>query len=100
DHGGSADVDVFDEMAEGYAGHGRRLLEGVEVDHHHVDGLDAVGGDGGLVLFVAADVEQPAVDARVQGFNAAVQHLREACQFTNVLDRKACRTQCRGGSAR
>ena len=49
-------------MAEGDAGLGGGLLEGVEVDDHHVDGLDAVGGDGGLVLRVAANVEQAAVD--------------------------------------
>ena len=63
DHRRAADVDVFDEVAEGYAGLGGGLLKGVEVDDHHVDGLDAVGGDGGLVLRVAANVEQAAVNA-------------------------------------
>ena len=50
DHGGAADVDVFDQMAEGDAGLGGGFLKGVEIDDDHVDGLDAVGGDGGLVL--------------------------------------------------
>jgi hypothetical protein len=59
DHGWAADVDVFDEMAEGYAGLGRGLFEGVEIDDDHVDGQDAVFGDGGFVLGFAADVEQP-----------------------------------------
>ena len=49
-HRRAADVDVFDQMAEGNAGLRGGLLKGVEVDHHHVDGLDAVRGDGGLVL--------------------------------------------------
>ncbi len=78
DHGGAADVDVFDQMAEGDAGLRGGLLEGIEIDHHHVDGLDAVGGDGGFVLRVAANVEQAAMDAGVQGLHAAVQHLRES----------------------
>ena len=63
-HRRAADVDVFDEVAEGYAGLGGGFLKGVEVDHHHVDGLDAVRGDGGLVLGVAANVEQTAMHER------------------------------------
>ena len=40
DHGGAADVDVFDDLVEGDVGFGGGLLEGVEVDDDHVDGLD------------------------------------------------------------
>ena len=86
DHRRAADVDVFDEVAEGDAGLGGGLLEGVEVDDHHVDGLDAVGGDGGFVLGVAADVEQAAVDLGMEGLDAAVEHLRKAGEFADVLD--------------
>jgi hypothetical protein len=88
-HRRAADVDVFDEMAEGDAGLGGGLLEGVEIDHHHVDGLDAVRGDGGFVLGVAANVEQAAMDAGMQGLHAAVEHLRKAGQVADVLDRQA-----------
>src|SRR6185437_5476412 len=41
-HGRAADVDVLNDLGEGRAGLGGGLLKGVEVDHNHVDGLDAV----------------------------------------------------------
>src|SRR5690606_6902154 len=50
--------------------------EGVEVDHHHVDGLDAVLRHHPVVDAPAA--EDAAVDLRVQGLDPAVHHLREA----------------------
>ena len=40
DHGGTADVDVLNEMAEGDAGLRGGFLKGVEIHNHHVDGLD------------------------------------------------------------
>jgi len=46
DHAGPADVDVLDDLLEGDALLEDGLLEGIEVDDHHVDGLDAHGGDG------------------------------------------------------
>jgi hypothetical protein len=76
-------------MAEGYAGLRAVFLKGVEVDDHHIDGLDAVGGDGGFVLLVAANVEQAAVDLGVQGLDAAVEHLGKAGQVADVLDGQA-----------
>ena len=99
DHGGAADVDVLDEVAEGDAGLGGGLLEGVEVDHHHVDGLDAVRGDGGFVLVVAADVEQAAVDLGMEGLDAAVEHLGKAGEVADVLDGEAGFAQGAGGAA-
>ena len=86
-------------MAECNAGQSRGLLECVEIDDHHVDGGDAVSGDGGFMFLVAANVEQAAVDLGVQRFDAAVKHLRKACQLGDVLDRKTRRAQCRSGSA-
>lgn len=35
----------------------------------------------------------------MQGLHSPVQHLREAGQFANVLDRETRRTQCSGRSA-
>ena len=46
DHGGTTDVDVFDEMAERYVGLGGGFLKRVEVDDDHVDGQDVVLGYG------------------------------------------------------
>ncbi len=99
DHGRAADVDVFDQMAEGDAGLSGGLLEGVEIDDHHVDGLDAVRGDGGLVFLVAANVEQAAVDLGMEGLDAAVEHLGKAGQIADVLDAEAGLAQCPRGAA-
>ena len=98
-HGGAADVDVFDEVAEGDRRLGGGFLKGVEVDHNHVDGLDAVGGDGGLVLGVATNVKKAAMDAGVQCFDAAIEHFREAGEVADVFDLEAGLTQSAGGSA-
>ncbi len=99
DHGRAADVDVFNEVAEGDAGLSSGLLEGVEIDDHHVDGLDAVRGDGGFVLGIAANVEQAAVDLGMQGLDAAIEHLGKAGQFADVLAPKGRPRAARGGAA-
>ncbi len=75
-------------MPEGHAGLRGGLLKRVEIHHHHVDGLDAMSGHSRLVLRVPANVEQPAVHARVQRLHAPVQHLRKSRQLADVLDRK------------
>ena len=86
-------------MAEGDAGLGGGLLEGVEVDDDHVDGLDRVLGDGGLVFGVAADVEQAAVHLGVEGLDAAVEHLGKAGEVADVLDGEAGIAKRAGGAA-
>ena len=77
DHGGAADIDVLYGVFQGAIGLRNGRLEGVQVDHHHVDGLDAVVGHHRVVL--AAAGENAAVHFRVQGFDPAVHHFREAC---------------------
>ena len=86
-------------MSEGDAGLGGGLLEGVEIDDDHIDGLDAVSGDGGFVLGVAADVEEAAVDAGVERFDAAVEHFGEAGEVADVLDGEAGFAEGAGGAA-
>ncbi len=76
----SAKVDV---------GSGGGLFEGVEVDHHHVDGLDTVLLDGGSVFGFAADVQHATVDVGMQRLDAAVQHLRKAGEIGDVADGQA-----------
>jgi hypothetical protein len=89
DHGGPADVDVLDEMTEGDIGLCGGFLESVEVYNHHVDGSDAVGGYGRLVIGVAALVEEAAVDLGVQRLYAAVEHFGEAGKIADVFNREA-----------
>ena len=85
--------------AKADAGLVRGLLEGVEVDDDHVDGLDGVLGDGGDVLGVVADVEDAAVDLGVEGLDAAVEHLGEAGEVADVADREAGVAEGFGGAA-
>ena len=86
-------------MAEGYAGLGCGFFKGVEVDDDHVDGQDAMFGDGGFVLGFAADIEQSAVDPWMEGLDAAVEHFREAGEFADVFDGEAGFAECFGGAA-
>ena len=85
EHGGAADVDVLDGVVERDVGLRDGGLERVKVHHHEVNRRDAVLLHSGLVLSVAADVEQAAVDLRVQRLHAAIEHLGEAGVLGNVL---------------
>ena len=86
-------------MTEGHAGLCRGLLEGVEIYDHHIDRLNAMRGYCGLMLLVAANVEQPAVNLGVQGLHAAIEHLRKAGQLADVLHGQAGLAQCTRRSA-
>ncbi len=89
DHGRPADIDVLDEVAEGNAGLSCGLFEGIEIYDDHVDGLDAVSGDGGLVFLISANVKEPTMNFGVKRFHTAVEHLGEAGKFADVLDGEA-----------
>ena len=88
DHRRTADIDVLDAVVVGPAG-GHRRLERVEIDHQQVDGPDAVGEHRRLMLRIAADAEEAAVDGRVQRLHAPVHHLRKAGDIAHVLHRQA-----------
>jgi hypothetical protein len=86
DRGRAADVDVFDQVFQACIGSGGGLFETVEVDHHHVDGRDGMLGESALVPGISADGENAAVNFGVQGFHAAIEHLREAGDIGNIPD--------------
>lgn len=77
-HRRSANVDLLNHFPEGRPRLFSSLLEGVEVDHHHVDVLDLVFDTCRSVLGTHADFEQAAVDPGVESFDSAVHHFREA----------------------
>ena len=85
DHGGAADVDVFDGFFEGGVGFGDGGFKGVEVDDDQVDGLDVVLLHGGEVGGVVAEGEKAAVDEGMEGFDAAVHHFGEAGEVGDVF---------------
>ena len=86
DHGGSADVDVLDQLFESHAGLGSSFFEGVEIHHDHVDRLDAVLGDGGDVRGILAAMQDASMHFGMQRLDAAVEHFREAGEFGDVFD--------------
>ena len=86
DHRRSADVDVLDQFLESDSGLGRGLLEGIEVDHHHIDGSDAVFGNRRDVLGIFAAMQDAAVNLGMQRLDAAIEHLGESGEIGDVFD--------------
>ena len=85
-HRRPADVDVLDARGEVRpASH--RLLERVEIHHHHVDHMDAVFGRLRHMVGVVALRKQAAVDHRVQRLHTAVHHLGELRHLVDGRDR-------------
>ncbi len=76
-----------------------RLLERIEVDDDQIDRGDAVRRHRLLVLRVAADGEDAAVDARLQRLHPPVHDLREAGVFGHLDHRHAGRFQRLGRAA-
>ena len=87
-HGGAADVDVLDAIVIARAFRDRGL-EGVEIDHQEVNGPDAMGQHGRLMLGILADGEQAAVHDGVQGLDAPVHHLGKAREVRDILHGQA-----------
>ncbi len=81
------------------AGFGGDVGEAVEVDDHHVDGSDAVRGEGAHMIGFSAHGEDAGGDARVDGFNAAIHHFGELSDFGDVGDGDAGIAQKAGCSA-
>ena len=77
-HGWAADVDVFDRRGPAHSGIGHRFTEGIEVDHHHIDRIDCLGGQVGLVGGVVALGQDAAMDAGVQGLDPAAEDFGSA----------------------
>ncbi len=97
-HGGAADVDVLDAGAEVGPG-GHRLIESVEVHHHHVNHLDAMIGRLLHVGRVVALGQKPAVHPRMKGFHAPVHHFGEFGHRVDGGDRNARFADDLGGAA-
>ena len=87
DHGGPADVDVLDGVVQRAARLRNRAFEGVEVDDEKVDGADAVHGH--QIGIAVESPQQAAVDARMQGLDAAVHDFRKAGLLGHLDDRHA-----------
>ena len=99
-HGRAADVNVLDRFLEGDVRPRHSRFKGIEVYHHEVNRLDALRADGSLVVCVAAEVQQSAVDFGMKSLYPAVQHFRKASVSAKVGNGKAGLPQCSGGATR
>ena len=99
DHGGAADVDVFQCVFQGDAGPGDGLPERVQISDHDVDRLDVVFFELRYMVRIRPACEQSSVDHRVQGFDTAVQYLRGTRHLCDLLDRQSSAVQHRMGPA-
>src|SRR5262249_23675705 len=84
DHRRAADVDIFYRVFHRHVWILDRLTERGQVDGYQVNRFDAVFRHFRLVRFVRADAENAAVDLRVQGFDAAVEHLGKSRNVRNI----------------
>ena len=64
----------------------RGFLKGIEIDDNHVDGEDFVSGDGCFVFGIATDIEEAAMHAGVEGFDASIEHFGKAGEVADVAD--------------
>ena len=85
DHGGAANVDIFDRGVEiRTARHGG--LERIEIHHQEIDWGNPMGLHGGHMFGLATHREQTAVNVWMQGLHAAVHHLGAAGDLGDVDD--------------
>ena len=77
-HRRAADVDVLDGYRQGHVRFQDGFLEGVEVDGHDVDGLNAQVFQLGHVFGFFPHCQDAAVNRRVEGFDSPVQAFRES----------------------
>ena len=85
-HGGAADVDLFHRFLQSDSGPGDGLLEGVEVDHQHVDGMDGLVPHLPPVFFILPDPQQPPVDLGMKRLDPAAQNLRKSGHLGHLGD--------------
>ena len=96
-HRGPADVNILDCIVDGCVVARNRLLERIQIDDQQIDRLDSVLGH--YCLIDAATAQQPAVNDRVQRFDAAVHDLREVGFLGDLYYVEAGITKLTTGSA-
>ena len=83
DHAGPADIDVFHRCG-GVGSRGYRGLEGIKIDHHQIDGGDAVFFHGREMVLRITPGQDAAVNKGVEGLDPAPHNFREAGLFRYV----------------
>ncbi len=76
-HRRPADIDLFDGVLQTHVRLRDRRLEGVEIHAEKIDRRDSLLPHVFFVFGIVAAGQQSAVDLRMQGFQAPLEHLRE-----------------------
>src|SRR6184192_2165946 len=98
-HGGTADVDVLDELFGSQSRLSGCRLERVKVHYHKIDRSDAVFLRLLLILRMFPPKEQAAVHLWMQRFHASAKHFGPAGEVGNIAHRDAVFAQELCGSA-
>ena len=61
-----------------------RFFEGIEIHHHHVDGLDVVFAHCRDVFGIVSQTKQGAVNLRMQRLDPAIHHFGKAGNVGNI----------------
>ena len=88
DHGRPADVDVLNRIVQRAAGFRNGFTERIEIDDDEIDRRNAVLGERLPVRRQVASRQDAAVHLRVQGLDAAVEHLRKPGVRSDLRDRQ------------
>ena len=99
-HGRAADVDVLDCVLKRAIGLGDRLLERIQVHDQQIDGADVVRLERGHVFGQIAAREDAAMDLRMQGLDAAIEHFGKAGVIGHLGHGHALFGEQFGGAAR
>ncbi len=86
---GSADVDLLDQRGVIEVALRRGLLEAIQVHHHQAEGIDTQFRELLAVRGVSEVRQHPAVDARMERLDTAVEHLRRTGDLGHVGDRQS-----------
>ena len=78
-HGGTTNINILDRIFQAAVGARYGALEGIQIDHDHIDGVDAMGRHDVVVRAPAS--QNTAVNFRVEGLYSAVHHLGKARVF-------------------
>ena len=97
-HRRAADVDVFNRFLQRHVRFGDGFAERIQVDHEQVDGLNIVFARLPLVPGVVTQMEQAAVDARMERLDAARKNLGKPGKIRQVAHGDASVAQGPGGA--
>jgi hypothetical protein len=94
----AADIDLLNGFGKGDILAGNRGLEWIKIHHHKIDGTNAVGLSLLLVVGIAADIEQPSMDAGMEGLHATLEDFRRASELRYLNRRDAGRLKLLGSA--